>query len=63
MKTKKRFTKLIKESYKYFETNCPSYIPIAEDIISDVIGMIQEEIGYIMTEKDIKQLTKEVIGE
>lgn len=60
-KTKKQFTKYIKLAYKDYEGD--NYIPDSEDIIQLVCNIIEDETGIELSDKAIKQLTKEVTGE
>lgn len=60
--TKKRFTKWIKESRKYFTEEVGNYCADADDVIADVIGVMENQ-GIMLTDEDITQLENEVRGE
>jgi len=58
----KKYTKYIKEAYRYYEKET-SICPDAEDIAEDVALSIENEFGINVTDKQFKEILKEIAGE
>lgn len=57
-----KYTKYIKQSYKYYSEET-QIVPDSDDIIADVIALIETDTGMELNDDDIEELELEVRGE